>query len=222
MRDHWKVVCIADTHGHEQNLMVPDGDVLIHAGDVTMFGHEKTFYKFMDWFAALPHPHKILVAGNHDNPFEKKPELTKRLAQSLFIHYLENSSVVLESDEVTKPLKIYGTPIQPVSGDMAFNRDDDEREAWFQEIPEGLDILITHCPPYTMLDEVTSDFKSTYMGCRFLLDRVQEVKPRYHVFGHVHRQYGKIRRGDTTFVNAAVTLRHSAIHPDHKPWVLEV
>ena len=61
-----RCVCISDTHGHHAHLDVPPGTILIHAGDFTMCGAEFEVEEFAVWFGALPHPYKIIIAGNHE------------------------------------------------------------------------------------------------------------------------------------------------------------
>ena len=61
-----RVVCISDTH-QRHGLHIPEGDVLIHAGDVTDRGDLKELTRFRDWFSKLKFEHKIIVAGNHDS-----------------------------------------------------------------------------------------------------------------------------------------------------------
>lgn len=67
-----KIICIGDTHNKHKELIVPIGDVIIHAGDFTESGTRRETLDFLRWFAELPHPHKILIAGNHDFFFGKK------------------------------------------------------------------------------------------------------------------------------------------------------
>jgi hypothetical protein len=65
-----KVVCLSDTHeGVVENI--PDGDLLIHAGDLVNDGTALSIQKQIDWLASLPHRHKYLVTGNHDSWFDQ-------------------------------------------------------------------------------------------------------------------------------------------------------
>ncbi len=61
-----RIVCLSDTHNQHRNLDVPPGDILIHAGDSTFQGTLSEVSGFLRWINYLPHPHKILIAGNHD------------------------------------------------------------------------------------------------------------------------------------------------------------
>ena len=72
-----KIICLSDTHNQHEHLSVPNGDILIHAGDITSTGEREDFIKFNDWLGRLPHKHKIVIAGNHDFYAENYPEETK-------------------------------------------------------------------------------------------------------------------------------------------------
>ena len=192
-----KIVCVSDTHlVHEKTrLGIPDGDLLIHAGDGTFKGTSKEIVTFNGWLASLPHRRKVLIAGNHDWLFEKRPEAARALL-SPSITYLRDERVELDG------LRLYGSPWQPEFAEWAFNlpRGPKLAEKWAR-IPEGIDILITHGPPRDILDR-TSDGRNE--GCDDLLKAVYRVKPRFHVFGHIHESYGTVTKHDTTFVNASL------------------
>ena len=73
MKEEIKIVAVSDTHGYHRDVDVPYGDVFIHAGDLMTCGYKFNEVKdFAQWFTSLPHPNKILVAGNHDRLFEGK------------------------------------------------------------------------------------------------------------------------------------------------------
>src|SRR5690554_4798574 len=109
-----KIVCISDTHNCNGEFDVPDGDLLIHAGDFTNNGSIVEVAAFMRWFGELPHRHKVLIAGNHDRLFEREPSLARSMVPDGTI-YLQDSSAEIEG------LKIYGSPWQPRFFDWAFN-----------------------------------------------------------------------------------------------------
>jgi Icc-related predicted phosphoesterase len=193
-----KFVCISDTHlAHlEQDIEVPAGDVLIHAGDCTKLGTSHEIAMFSEWFAAFPHAHKVMIAGNHDFLFEREPE---KAVNSLHpdIHYLKDSEVVIEG------LRIWGSPWQPWFHRWAFNlrRGDEIKEKW-DLIPEGADIVITHGPPAGVLDLTVSGENA---GCADLLLALEDrVRPKLHVFGHIHEGSGMLERSGITYVNASV------------------
>ncbi|WP_028521930.1 metallophosphatase domain-containing protein [Runella limosa] len=190
-----KIVCISDTHNLHRATAVPDGDILIHAGDITVAGDAREVADFNTWLGTLPHKHKVVVAGNHDFCFENSPQKTKALLTNA--HYLQDSGVEIEG------LFIWGSPVSPHYHDWAFNRKrgSEIRRHW-KLIPPHTDLLITHCPPFGILD--TSD-RGSHEGCRDLLDVLQQrVRPRLHVFGHIHEAHGYTTIGTTQYVNASI------------------
>lgn len=191
-----RLVFISDTHLKHQQIVLPPGDVLVHAGDCTMRGSVGEVQTFLDWFAAQPHPHKVLIAGNHDFLAEKQPALFQAMLPDN-IHYLNDSGVVVGD------LRFWGSPVTPWFFDWAFNRERgaDIRRHW-DLIPTDTDVLITHGPPYGILDEVVRNPRP--VGCRDLLKRCEDIGPRAHVFGHIHEGYGQIEKQDTLYVNASV------------------
>jgi Icc-related predicted phosphoesterase len=187
-----RIVCISDTHNRE--ITVPDGDLVIHAGDATMGGTLDEIAGFNAWFSTLPHKHKIFIAGNHDWLFETQPATARKLLDSDII-YLQDSGVNIEG------FAIYGSPWQPRFYDWAFNlnRGREMAEKW-ELIPAQTDILITHGPPSGILDLTMQD---DHAGCEELIKKVSEIAPRVHIFGHIHEGYGILERSGTRFVNAS-------------------
>lgn len=199
-----KFVCVSDTHSLQDQFTVPDGDVLLHAGDFSGRGKPAEIEAVNAWLGRLPHKHKIVIAGNHDFLFEKEP----KRAQAMFTNctYLQDSAVTVGG------LKIYGSPWQPWFFDWAFNlqRGEPLRKVW-RKIPDDADIVITHGPP-ALHGDMTSDGVSA--GCEDLLRRMKEVKPMVHLFGHIHEGYGITRDEHTTYINASTcTLRYRPINP---------
>lgn len=190
-----RIVSISDTHGHHRSITVPPGDVLIHAGDMTNMGTVEEVRDVMRWFDRLPHQHKVFIAGNHDWLFERDPQGAAALIPE-GIHYLEDSGKEIAG------LKFWGSPVQPWFCGLAFNRErgDDIGRHWAM-IPEGTDVLVTHPPPYGKLDRIGNTERG---GCEMLRRRVIEVRPRLHVFGHLHDGYGTDFLGPTMLVNAAI------------------
>jgi 3',5'-cyclic AMP phosphodiesterase CpdA len=172
------VVCVSDTHNSQPNI--PPAEILIHAGDLTQSGTQGEIQKGLDWLNSLPHPFKILVAGNHDILLDENQPGRASLKWGSVI-YLENEATTI-SCRNGRCLKIYGSPLSPRHGNWPFQYPRDE-DVWHGKVPEDTDILITHGPPKGHLD-------TGYLGCRFLLDEIWRKKPRLHVFGHVHEGYG--------------------------------
>jgi Icc-related predicted phosphoesterase len=191
-----RIVCISDTHGSHDQLRVPEGDILIHAGDFMASGRRTNeIVSFNNWLARQPHPHKIVIAGNHDLLFESHPETARSLLTSAV--YLENDGITIEG------LRTWGSPVQPRFLNWAFNVDRGLaiRKYW-DRIPSETDVLVTHGPPFGTLDTITAS--SDHLGCEELALAVERVKPKLHVFGHIHGGHGASTHNGTQFINASV------------------
>jgi Icc-related predicted phosphoesterase len=205
-----RIVAISDTHSrHQQFSNLPPGDILIHAGDATVQGKFDEVIEFNRWLGTLPYKHKIFVAGNHDFLFEKSPEFARALITNAT--YLQDSFVIIEG------LKIYGAPWQPRFFDWAFNVDRGAkiRRKW-EMIPADTEVLITHGPPHGILDSVIDRWtgQSEAVGCEELLPIVKHIKPRVHIFGHIHAGYGQITQDGIQFVNASSCNElYKVVHP---------
>src|SRR5262245_49164674 len=190
-----RIVCISDTHARHHLSEVPDGDILIHGGDLTRHGSLEDVEDFDRWLGTLPHRHKIVIAGNHDFCFQNQPaEARARLTNAL---YLEDAGCEIEG------LKFYGSPWTPIFYDWAFMLPDAELAAKWALIPPGVDVLITHGPPHGILDWTN---RGEHAGSLTLLHRVYEVKPRLHIFGHIHEAAGRAESDGTIFLNASTQM----------------
>lgn len=179
-----KIVLISDTHDRHEMVKVPPCDILIHAGDLTMDGRMSRSLRAMHWLNNQDARHVVFIAGNHDLAFEHKYEIIKEHTGDLRIHYLQDSGIELEG------LKIWGSPYTPRFHDWAFMYDRAGYPRWGM-IPNDTDILITHGPPLGHFDQsIPEYFDSDHLGCFDLRERVLSVKPKIHVFGHIHGGYG--------------------------------
>ena len=195
-----KITFISDTHGQHRKFRLPGGDLLIHSGDFMTSGKiQSELANFCEWFKEQEYSHKILIAGNHDVLLEKPR--TGFLAQALRgITYLQDSSVEVQG------LQIYGSPWQPKFKDWAFNLprcSDELREKW-RQIPDNVDILVTHGPPQGHLDYSGPPYNEPLLGCELLRFRVDQIRPKIHVFGHIHGSHGYKFHEGTHFINASV------------------
>jgi len=225
-----KIVCISDTHNYHKKIKLPDGDVIVHTGDFSSRGYEHELENFTDWYGSLvgkKYKHAILIAGNHDIGTQAHDNF-KRMCASKNIVYLMDSSVTIDD------IKFHGSPVTPRFGyGWAWNRDiEDTRTAseianyapynpikpHWDLIPDDTDVLLTHGPPKGVLD--VTYYQGIEVGCPLLWEKVQEVKPKLHVFGHIHEQYGFLSLEETTFVNASTCSL--AYKPDNPPIVIEV
>jgi Icc-related predicted phosphoesterase len=188
-----RIAAISDTHNKHRKINIPECDVFLHAGDISDFNRSKNHYiDFNDWVGSIQARHKVIIAGNHDELFQKHPEEAKSIMTNCT--YLEDDWVVIDG------FKIYGSPWQKWFYNWAFNLQTNEelRKMW-DKIPDDTDILITHSPPYQICDW---NFNGKSLGCKELFNKVFKVKPKLHIFGHIHGAYGKYAKfGSVLFYN---------------------
>lgn len=190
-----RLVALADTHGYHRALTVPDGDVLVHAGDLTLRGTRPQLEDVADWLRALPHRHKVVVAGNHDFWLQGNRAGAREVFRGL--HYLEDEEVTLDG------VRFYGSPWQPWFHDWAFNaRRGAPIDVYWQRIPVGVDVLVTHGPPAGFGDRV---FDGQRVGCEDLLRHLVRVRAKVHLFGHIHEDRGAWTHGATRVVNCTTS-----------------
>lgn len=197
-----RITFISDTHTSERNLRLPGGNILIHGGDIMNSGWYYTdVMNFLKWFELQPYDELIFIAGNHDRRFETDPLDIKNILEGFpAITYLQDDWINVNG------VKIYGSPWQPEFNNWAFNlprRGDELKEKW-DSIPEDTDILITHGPPQGHLDTSGAPYNEPLLGCELLRVRVDELKPKFHVFGHIHGSAGYKEHNGTHFINASV------------------
>lgn len=211
-----KIVAVSDLHGYLPEN-VPACDLLLLIGDLTpVENHDPAFQagwlraEFRAWLERQPARKIIGIAGNHDFVFEQMPFLVPR---DLPWTYLQDSGTVWEG------IKIWGTPWQPWFFDWAFNGDPERLKRQWSLIPDDTDLLVVHGPPLGYGDGVPERGGIRHAGCPHLLERIQQVKPRLVVFGHIHEGRGQWQLGPTTLAN--VTLLDAAYRPVHEPWAFD-
>lgn len=226
---HEQIKMFKDVNDLGEEQVPKGGDVIIHSGDATLGGSIIEINRFLKWYGELSFTHKIFIAGNHDRLFEEQPGMAEQMCKDNGIVYLNDSEVTLtfdswpqNDDESVKSeeerklskdvrtLRIWGSPVQPEFMNFAFNRartvEDSKRmqmkfigDHW-DLIPTGIDVLVTHGPPHCILDVNT---RGERVGCKLLLDKVLNIKPKIHSFGHIHGQYGEQTFHDIKFINAS-------------------
>ena len=176
-KDMITVVAISDTHLKEFDI--PFGEILIHCGDALLHGDMQELNKFAKWWNALPHPNKIYVPGNHCRIFEFKENEARAM--------LHNTHVLIDQTIEIGGLKIHGTPQTPEFCGWAFMHLDNREGLgkYFDLIPDGLDILVSHGPPKGFLDDAPSD-PGAGVGSVELLKAIERAKPKYVLVGHIH------------------------------------
>lgn len=199
-----RIACLSDTHMSHEDVATVRADVVVHAGDSCGWGSRKDLVVFCEWYSKYPAKHKVLIAGNHDSCFEKHTLVAPLIVREYGIVYLQDESVTLDGVE------FYGSPWQPWFLDWSFNlpRDGWELRKKWEAIPDSTDVLVTHGPPFGILDKATYRHSkspdSDHGGCKILRTEIlTRIKPKLHVFGHIHEGYGCEVVGSTLFVNAA-------------------
>lgn len=190
-----RIDCISDTHRKHAYLSMKGGDVLVCSGDICSRGSLEEAMDFINWFGAQPYTHKILVPGNHDWVFEHNPSLMEAECRTRNIILLNDSGITIDG------VKFWGSPVQPWFYDWAFNRQRgaDIKRHW-DLIPQDTDVLITHGPPFGILDYAP---RGGSVGCHDLLAAIIKSNVKLHVFGHIHEGRGSSKVGDILYVNAA-------------------
>ncbi|KAL8822886.1 MAG: hypothetical protein Q9191_006390 [Dirinaria sp. TL-2023a] len=172
------IVCVSDTHNNEPNI--PDSDVLVHAGDLTQTGTMEEVQRNLDWLQSLPHPHKIIIAGNHD--FALLSEDWRSLRWGDIVYLQEARTKIRFANGRT--INFYGELGGTCNhGNLLFKYHPHE-DTWNDKNPQEVNVFITHAPPKYHLDV-------DGYGSDHLLKELWRIRPRLHVFGHVHGGYGK-------------------------------
>lgn len=217
-----RIVCISDTHTYQKKMVhsIPDGDVLIHAGDFMSSGWDQFQYiPFLHWFSEQPHKHKVFIAGNHDRYTEMYPKEFKNDVKSFKnIIYLCDEEIVIDG------IKIYGSPWQRWFYDWAWNfpRDiekyKEKAKIIWDNIPIDTQILITHGHPYGINDKAPD---GELTGCKILSSRISELKNlKLYVGGHIHCEHGLKNINNITYVNASICTE--SYEPLNPPIVVDI
>lgn len=176
------IAAISDTHGRHGLLTIPDVDVLIHCGDACGRGTWDELAACITWMGQQTPPDKIFVPGNHDFPSAQATDKFAEFAAANGVRVLVDEGVDAAG------LRVWGSPWTPVFGRWAWQRAKGEQMAQkWRAIEDGLDVLVTHGPPHGHGDRT---FWGPRAGCKPLLERVREVRPRVHLFGHIHEGHG--------------------------------
>lgn len=227
-----KICHFSDTHEYHDYVTIPECDIAICSGDISMIGERRAVEKFFKWYARQSNAtYKILVAGNHDLCFDpqrggnsgQKPEWLRELLYDFELtveghmnnHYLENDSCEIMG------VKIWGSPTSNwFGGDRwAFNVREPEAEELYSTIPLGTDIVITHGPAYTYGDWAINC--ACYVGDHKLAYHLKRVNPLLHLFGHIHESYGHYPTSmGINFFNGCIC--DLSYKPKREPWLLEV
>lgn len=171
-----KILHISDTHNlHPLLVNLPPADVIVHSGDFTDMGTEEEVLDFLNWFIELPYQYKIFITGNHDLCLWDAENI-EDLPEN--VYFLQDRAVVIEG------VKFFG---------LGYNHSE-------KLIPKDTDVLITHEPPRMILDVTERE----HWGSAAIRNKVFEIKPRYHLFGHDHESFGVLKQDGVVFSNGSV------------------
>jgi Icc-related predicted phosphoesterase len=211
-----RLVVVSDTHGlHNRIESLPAGDILVHAGDFMNSGYDtEDILSFDRWLGEQSFKHRVVCAGNHDRYFQNSPQQARSLLTNAL--YLENAGVTIGN------VSFWGSPYTPEFLNWAFMypRGSAAKRYWDQ-IPYNLDVLITHGPPFGILDQTAPG--DAHLGCEELLKAVEEKKPKLHLFGHIHGGAGTFENEVSRFVNAAyLNERYKLLEPAGKVRIIDL
>lgn len=209
---------ISDTHMNHRRLKIEPCDILCHTGDFSMAGYMTEATQYLRWLAEQPARYKVFISGNHDFCCQVKTDGFLQLVDEINIEAQETGNsrrgnlIYLQDKQVDiEGIKIYGSPWQPWFHDWAWNFPRHHasyklaaQKTW-GAIPDNTQVLLTHGPPHKIMDLVPRALpgEDPEVGCKYLLERVLQVQPQVHAFGHIHEGYGVEHRGPTTFINAS-------------------
>lgn len=211
-----RILAISDTHGfHDQFLDsdFKDLDMIIFAGDCSntmspaINANEVT--KFLNWYDDIPVKYKIMIAGNHCTSIEYG--LIKPNQYHKSIIYLEHESINIEG------INIFGSPYTPRYGAWSFMKDKGKLDPYWEQIPENTDILVTHGPPKGILDlSRNRNDELEFCGDKELLNHVYRVKPKHHIFGHIHNFKDCLNKGSKTVHDISTQFHNVSCVTDAK------
>jgi Icc-related predicted phosphoesterase len=194
-------------------IKVPDGDVLVHCGDFTGNGSLLQMLNFGLWLQSLPHKHKVVIAGNHDAIAEKDPAIVRQKFKDYGVIYLCEDEVEIDG------VKFFGSPYTPQFMNWHFmeKRGIDMGRHW-NKIPEDVDVLVTHGPPFGIRDKTAMTVQG--VGCYDLRGRVNFIKPKLHIFGHIHDAHGVEEHDGVKYINCSVLDDYYNV--EFEPVVVEI
>jgi len=199
-----KLVCISDTHNFPlSKLDLPEGDLLIHAGDATRKGSEGEVNAFNRELGLVKHRYThgiVFTPGNHDWYFEKK---ARYVGVGGVEAKITNARCLIHKTVVVDGLRIFMSPYTPWFNNWAFNvKPGPLMKKLWSDIPHDTDVLVTHGPPLGVLDIVPPDYRRK--GCEALTEAVKKLNLKLHVFGHIHASYGMVEKWSRYFINCCI------------------
>jgi Icc-related predicted phosphoesterase len=172
---------MSNTHNFLQRggsrQFLPEGDILIHSGGFTMNGTDEEYLQFDEWLQSVSdiYHYRVVIAGKRD---------VKRYGNNwdeVRVSLPHATHVLCHSEATIMGLRIFGSPwhwghkanYSLRQGAPSFSR--------FNDIPEGVHVLVTHGPSFGKLDQVGVLKES--IGSRDLEENIKRAKPGLHLHG---------------------------------------
>lgn len=213
-----KLVFISDVHCRFSKIQIPKCDILISSGDYSFLGEEHEVRDFHKWLSKQDARYVVSLQGNHEKGVERNFQFCKQIAEESCpgVYFIDEGLIEIEG------LKIWCSAITPFFHNWAWNRyRGEEIKRHWDRIPLDIDILVTHGPPYGILDTVSTYRPIEHLGCEELTNKIKELKQlKIHSFGHIHDSYGTIKIDGITYINASICTEE--YKPFNKPFVLEL
>jgi len=179
-----KIIAFSDTHG-KVTPTIPECDLLIFAGDFSAIGSYSESVKFINTFDTLPGVNKIIVPGNHD----------------YYVEMTDKKNTYLEECFELEGINFMTSSYTPEFCNWNYMLSERELRILMKFWPTDVNVLITHGPPYGILD-MNKD--GEHCGSKALLEYVERVTPDVHIFGHIHHSFGHTEVNGTKFYNVSL------------------
>lgn len=199
-----KILFISDTHNNHP-VIYREWDAIFHIGDATNSGSLKEFECFNRWWYSLEAKYKVFIPGNHEFYYFKEIQHSSIKEANIKFGLTDAGVITLINESLElNGIKFYGSPnTKPVNEKIfwAWEEQEENRKNIFSSIPCNIDFLLTHTPPSKTL---SFNSQREDCGCPILLEQLQRIKPKYHIFGHIHEQGGEFLEKDgIKFYNVA-------------------
>ena len=230
-----KILLVSDTHGKHALLKdLPEANIFIHAGDFMNSGrHIEEVISFNSWLdkVPVPKPFRLICGGNHDVMFDSSARGINIKDVSLAKKNLINGTYLKDQSITLHGIKFWFSPWTPEFLGWGFNATREQLKENWAKIPDDTEFLVTHGPPYGILDQI---FKAGdgavsslnhHLGCEELYKKVKQLKNlKYHIFGHIHGGRGRVKNenGGPEFINASFLDERYQPHPGPGYYLLEI
>lgn len=224
-----KICALSDLHGNLDIKIPNDTQLVLLAGDICptfridldaqlIQQGRFLFNQFYPWIAKFDHEVPwAMTPGNHDLIFQKESWMVR--PEIIFNSYIDRAKHFLNPDNMDF-VKVWCSPWTiPFGIGWAYNLKDQERKKRWDEIPKDVDIIVVHQPPFG-LGDLTHD--GMHVGCPFLRTRIEEIKPKAVICGHIHDARGSYLcdNGVTKVYNVAMC--NDSYQLVNEPTILEI